>query len=157
MVRFSIESSLFLIEFVRSVLFVLQFFPESIFVVSLDHILSSTLNFFVSIMNFNFFLGIIRWFCFEMSYKGASLNPIDNPLSPLALHPNDNSTISIVMEPLDGSDFYILESCSQACLECEEQSPSHCDWFCWIKWRQGPSHCDWFCWIKWRIVLFEDC
>ncbi|KAL8489601.1 hypothetical protein ACS0TY_025495 [Phlomoides rotata] len=35
----------------------------------------------------------------------TSLNHVLNPLSPLALHPNDNPAIAIVLDPLIGSNF----------------------------------------------------
>lgn len=40
-----------------------------------------------------------------MSTDSASLNPLLNPLSPLALHSNDNPEILIVQDPLIGPNF----------------------------------------------------
>ncbi|KAL8506573.1 hypothetical protein ACS0TY_017459 [Phlomoides rotata] len=33
------------------------------------------------------------------------LNPVLNPLSPLALHHNDNSAVAIILDPLDGTNY----------------------------------------------------
>ncbi|KAL8510136.1 hypothetical protein ACS0TY_017090 [Phlomoides rotata] len=40
-----------------------------------------------------------------MKFNSAPLNPLENPLFPLALHPNDNPAVSIVLDPLNGSNF----------------------------------------------------
>lgn len=40
-----------------------------------------------------------------MTFNDASLNSMENPLSPLALHPQDNLDIAIVLEPLDVTNF----------------------------------------------------
>lgn len=54
---------------------------------------------------------------------GVSLNPVDNPLSHLALHLNDNIAIAIVMEPLDDTNFISWSHAVKRALSVKNKAP----------------------------------
>lgn len=58
-----------------------------------------------------------------MDFNGVSLNSMENPLSPLAFHPNDNPAVSIVLDPLDGINFISWSHVVKHALSVKNKAP----------------------------------